>query len=125
MRGVHTLGPHSDYIVINISSPNTPGLRKLQGREELLNLIDEVIAKMTLNVFVRFNFFSILRQVIDERDSLDEQKPLLVKIAPDLSEEDKIDIAAVVGRPSVRVRLKPVMYTVFYNSLTMFLHNAL
>ena len=102
MRGVHTLGPHSDYIVINISSPNTPGLRKLQGREELLNLIDEVNPKTKrLNILSIF-FSGFFRQVIDERDSLDEQKPLLVKIAPDLSEEDKIDIAAVVGRPSVR-----------------------
>lgn len=80
--GVRKLGPYSDYLVINVSSPNTPGLRKMQGREELAQLLDAVV---------------------NERDHLSPHKPpLLVKIAPDLSTEDKEDIAAVVMRKKVR-----------------------
>lgn len=40
--GVKELGALADYIVINVSSPNTPGLRKMQGKEELENLISKV-----------------------------------------------------------------------------------
>ena len=42
---------------------------------------------------------------MEERDNLKriDKPPLLVKIAPDLTEEDKIDIAAVVARPGVRL----------------------
>ena len=40
--GVKELGSVADYIVINVSSPNTPGLRKMQGKEELENLISKV-----------------------------------------------------------------------------------
>lgn len=78
-RGVQCFSGWGDYLVINVSSPNTPGLRSLQGREELANLIDKVLAV---------------------RDSLpvNMHHPLLVKIAPDLSEDDKEDIAAVVTR---------------------------
>ncbi len=35
VSGVRKLGPMADYIVVNVSSPNTPGLRSLQGKEEL------------------------------------------------------------------------------------------
>ncbi|GAB6054191.1 quinone-dependent dihydroorotate dehydrogenase [Magnetospira thiophila] len=75
VRGVETLGPYADYLVVNVSSPNTPGLRALQGRAELAALLTAVKAA---------------------RDSLDERPPLLLKIAPDLTGEDKADIAAVV-----------------------------
>ena len=40
--GVKELGALADYIVINVSSPNTPGLRKMQEKEELENLISKV-----------------------------------------------------------------------------------
>ena len=70
--GAAALGPLADYLVVNVSSPNTPGLRALQGRGELEDLLGRV------------------------RQSLpDPAPPLLVKIAPDLTEEDKADIAAV------------------------------
>ena len=74
--GVRRLAPLADYLVVNVSSPNTPGLRALQGREPLRVL---------------------LRRVLDERAAcgLDSPPPLLLKIAPDLTEEDKADIAAV------------------------------
>jgi hypothetical protein len=42
VQGVHTLSQYADYLVINISSPNTPGLRKLQGRKQLQELIRRV-----------------------------------------------------------------------------------
>ncbi|KAM4722683.1 dihydroorotate dehydrogenase (quinone), mitochondrial [Rhinophrynus dorsalis] len=75
--GVRELGPLADYLVINVSSPNTPGLRDLQGREQLHKL---------------------LAKVVKARNALQcERKPaLLVKIAPDLSTRDKQDIASVV-----------------------------
>jgi dihydroorotate dehydrogenase len=72
--GVTRLGPLADYLVVNISSPNTPGLRALQGREPLRTLIDEVAKAL---------------------DSLPEKKPLLLKIAPDLTSEDRADIAEI------------------------------
>lgn len=75
--GVRQLGPLADYIVVNVSSPNTPGLRDLQGKEELRHL---------------------LAKVMQERDVLksDHRPAVLVKIAPDLTLQDKQDIASVV-----------------------------
>ncbi|XP_055675155.1 dihydroorotate dehydrogenase (quinone), mitochondrial isoform X1 [Falco peregrinus] len=77
VTGVRMLGPLADYLVVNVSSPNTPGLRDLQGKTELRDLLTKVLA---------------------ERDMLPcEHKPaVLVKIAPDLTMRDKQDIASVV-----------------------------
>jgi dihydroorotate dehydrogenase len=72
--GAERLGPYADYLVINVSSPNTPGLRALQSRESLAGLI---------------------AAVQDSLAKLEKQPPLLLKIAPDLTEADKNDIAAV------------------------------
>jgi dihydroorotate dehydrogenase len=75
---LQTLGPFADYLVVNVSSPNTPGLRLLQGRERLR---------------------ALLRQLKQERDELQEghaRPPLLVKVSPDLSDEEIRDIADVV-----------------------------
>ncbi|HYI81148.1 MAG TPA: quinone-dependent dihydroorotate dehydrogenase [Thermoleophilaceae bacterium] len=69
---VRVLAPLADYLVINVSSPNTPGLRSMQSVDELRVLVDAV------------------------RDELREARvatPLLVKIAPDLS-DDEIDAIA-------------------------------
>ncbi|KAJ6990703.1 hypothetical protein NC653_019075 [Populus alba x Populus x berolinensis] len=64
--------------VINVSSPNTPGLCMLQGRKQLKDLVKKVQAAR------------------DEMQWGEEgPPPLLVKIAPDLSKEDLEDIAAV------------------------------
>ncbi|XP_065176212.1 dihydroorotate dehydrogenase (quinone), mitochondrial-like isoform X2 [Sycon ciliatum] len=77
--GVRNLGRYANYLVINVSSPNTPGLRSLQGRQQLHDLLSKVVA---------------------ERDeltkSIGRKVPVLVKIAPDLTDKDKEDIAAVV-----------------------------
>ena len=75
VKGVAALGPYADYLVVNVSSPNTPGLRALQGRAPLEKL---------------------LTSVLSARDSHAKGVPVLLKVAPDLTEEDKADIAAVV-----------------------------
>jgi dihydroorotate dehydrogenase len=72
--GVERLGPLADYLVINVSSPNTPGLRALQGRAPLEALIGRVKAAVA---------------------GLPAPKPLLLKIAPDLTADDRRDIAEV------------------------------
>ncbi len=69
------LGPLARYVTANISSPNTPGLRGLQNRDELERLLDTLT---------------------NERVHLDLQVPLLLKIAPDLESSALDDIAAVV-----------------------------
>ncbi|KAI9595462.1 Dihydroorotate dehydrogenase-domain-containing protein [Syncephalis fuscata] len=74
--GVQQLGHMADYLVVNVSSPNTPGLRGMQRKNILFNLLQEV------------------KQA---RDALPEPRPpLLVKIAPDLSDGELQDVAAVV-----------------------------
>ncbi|XP_029000827.1 dihydroorotate dehydrogenase (quinone), mitochondrial [Betta splendens] len=77
LEGVRALGPLADYLVVNVSSPNTPGLRDLQGKAELRQL---------------------LSKVLKERDALQGERkpPVLVKIAPDLTAQDKQDVADVV-----------------------------
>ena len=75
--GARSLAPHADYLVINVSSPNTPGLRTLQGREPLAGLIAAV------------------QQACAEVRRA-EGPPILLKIAPDLAAEDCRDIAEVV-----------------------------
>jgi dihydroorotate dehydrogenase len=67
--------PHADYLTINISSPNTVGLRRLQGRELLEGL---------------------LGAIAQERRTSQAKCPVLVKIAPDLSEEELEDAAGVI-----------------------------
>lgn len=76
VAGVTHLGALADYLVVNVSSPNTPGLRALQGRGELENL---------------------LSQVLEARSRLPEgrEPPLVLKVAPDLADADKADIAEV------------------------------
>ena len=68
------LAPAADYLTINVSSPNTPGLRALQGKAELEGLIDG------------------LRAALGESG---EAPPLLLKVAPDLSEAELAEIAEV------------------------------
>lgn len=80
VRGVHTLSQYADYLVINVSSPNTPGLRQLQGRKQLKDLVKKV------------------QSARDEMQWGEEgPPPLLVKIAPDLSKQDLEDVAMVAN----------------------------
>lgn len=56
--------PFADYVAVNVSSPNTPGLRELQGRQELARLLEAVLS---------------------ERTQRHRRVPVLLKIAPDVS----------------------------------------
>ncbi|XP_014696266.3 dihydroorotate dehydrogenase (quinone), mitochondrial isoform X1 [Equus asinus] len=97
-EGVRVLGPLADYLVVNVSSPNTAGLRSLQGRAELRCLLTKVmVAPLGCGLGVPISGHMLL-QVLQERDALKEaHKPaVLVKIAPDLTAQDKEDIASVV-----------------------------
>eukprot|EP01083_Nonionella_stella_P017615 49276_1 len=90
-KGVETLGPYADYIVVNVSSPNTPGLRDLQGAKQLHELLTHVIhARDELHARHVALFPSNCDSCIPPRT------PLLVKLAPDLLPEDMEDIAKVV-----------------------------
>ncbi|CAG8555279.1 17551_t:CDS:2 [Racocetra fulgida] len=81
VKGVKSLGPYADLLVINVSSPNTPGLRGLQRKDIFEKLLNEVIIA---------------------RDSLSGSRPaLLVKIAPDLSDDELDDIADAAMKSGV------------------------
>jgi dihydroorotate dehydrogenase len=69
------LFPHVDYFVVNVSSPNTPNLRALQDKEPLTHL---------------------LQTLKDLNHSKSKPKPILLKIAPDLTEEQLVDIIDIV-----------------------------
>ncbi len=73
-EGVLRTASLADYLVVNVSSPNTPGLRELQGREILATL---------------------LQRLMRAREEGGRQVPMLVKIAPDLTPEERRDIAEV------------------------------
>ncbi|HYM33490.1 MAG TPA: quinone-dependent dihydroorotate dehydrogenase [Candidatus Cybelea sp.] len=70
----------ADYVAVNISSPNTPGLRNLQGRAELDGLLSRVMAA---------------------RAKLTNAVPVLLKIAPDLAADDLADAAGLALRHGV------------------------
>ncbi|MFF4213616.1 quinone-dependent dihydroorotate dehydrogenase [Streptomyces sp. NPDC001796] len=74
VKSTERLAPYADYLVVNVSSPNTPGLRNLQATEALRPLLTAV------------------REAAD-RTVRARRVPLLVKIAPDLADED-IDAVA-------------------------------
>jgi dihydroorotate dehydrogenase len=65
----------ADYVVVNVSSPNTPGLRDLQAAERLRPVLAAV------------------RSALDAPETVGRRVPLLVKIAPDLADQD-IDAVA-------------------------------
>ncbi len=72
--GAGTLGEFADYLVVNVSSPNTPGLRDLQGASELADILAAVRAALA---------------------KLPAPPPVLVKIAPDLSDAQLADICVL------------------------------
>ncbi len=74
-KSTRLLAPHADYLVVNVSSPNTPGLRDLQATERLRPLLQAV------------------RREADVATGPSRRVPLLVKIAPDLSDEDVLAVA--------------------------------
>jgi dihydroorotate dehydrogenase len=80
--GVENIGEYGDYIVVNISSPNTPGLRNLQGRKHLSGLLRKVLTARSATPATK-------------------NKPVLVKIAPDLTDAALKDIASVIKSEKV------------------------
>ncbi|NEX19252.1 quinone-dependent dihydroorotate dehydrogenase [Thiorhodococcus mannitoliphagus] len=71
-RSFEQLGALADYVVVNVSSPNTPGLRDLQRVDEVARILDAI-------------------QAPNQR--LAKPRPILLKLAPDLTDEDAIDCA--------------------------------
>ncbi|EKX38380.1 hypothetical protein GUITHDRAFT_115520 [Guillardia theta CCMP2712] len=78
--GVKKFGELADFLVVNISSPNTPGLRQLQSRKELEGLISAVMKV---------------------RNESCPKVPLLVKIAPDLTDTELKEICQVATKMKV------------------------
>ena len=76
VRGVAALAPFADYLVVNISSPNTPGLRDMQRK----TVLPEFIARL---------------QVARAKATPRRPPPLLLKIAPDLTPQERHEIAEV------------------------------
>ena len=74
--GLAGVYPHADYVTVNISSPNTKNLRALQGGDELISLLSRLRDKR--------------RELADQHG---RQVPMLVKIAPDL-QQDQVDAIA-------------------------------
>lgn len=71
-----------DYFVVNVSSPNTPGLRELQDKEPLTELLRELKKE---------------NRKIAAKQNDGKEKPILLKIAPDLSDSQLMDIIAIVA----------------------------
>lgn len=76
LRCFEALFPWVDYFVVNVSSPNTPGLRALQEKEPLTRLLN------------------LLQEKNRQQPA---PKPILLKIAPDLTDEQLDDIAEIVS----------------------------
>lgn len=71
---------HVDYFVVNVSSPNTPNLRALQDKEPLTEL---------------------LQTLQNKNLAKPKQKPILLKIAPDLTDEQLLDIIDIVAETKI------------------------
>lgn len=82
LNGIESFNEYADYMTINISSPNTPGLRNLQSKKYLEQLVDPIL---------------------EMRDVKNPKMPVIVKIAPDLTDEEMQDIAAVLTRKNKSV----------------------
>lgn len=76
----HELFPYVDYFVVNVSSPNTPGLRELQEKEPLMALLSSLML---------------------ENATKNNPKPILLKIAPDLTDGQLDDIIEIVRETKI------------------------
>jgi dihydroorotate dehydrogenase len=89
LYALRTLYPYVDYFVVNVSSPNTPGLRELQEKEPLERLL------------------STLKLECKNLAGSSTEKPILLKIAPDLTNHQLDDIIEIVEN----VKLEGVIAT--------------
>lgn len=78
MRAVY---PYADYLAVNISSPNTPGLRELQGGAYLARLLSRLCEE---------------NETLAKQGRLSRPRPLLVKIAPDLTPQELAEMLDVI-----------------------------
>ena len=78
VNGIEAVCRHADYLVCNLSSPNTPGLRGLQARDQIAALIGRVLEARQRALA-----------------GASRAPPLLAKVGPDLSEQERRDIAEV------------------------------
>ena len=81
---VDMFAEHADYLTVNVSSPNTPGLRKLQTGE---------------------NLYKLLKSVLEARDAqtgkIGRRVPVAIKLAPDLNEADLDDALDAITRAGI------------------------
>lgn len=80
VKSLHEVYNLTHYITVNISSPNTPGLRAIQKAEVLEDF---------------------LKKILSEAAKYPERKPIFLKIAPDVSEEELRDICALALKLSL------------------------
>ena len=88
--GATELGPYADYLVINVSSPNTPGLRDLQKGSSLVRILRDVVQ-------ARDQLLLSSKKTELSKKSL----PVLVKIAPDVDEKGLKEIAKAVKKAKI------------------------
>lgn len=87
-----------DFITVNVSSPNTPGLRALQDRDPLL---------------------AMLTALVKRRNQSENKRPILLKIAPDLTEEmldDVVDVVMLSGVDGLIATNTTLDYSLLQNS---------
>lgn len=77
---IEELGRLADYLVVNVSSPNTPGLRDLQSESALIPLVEQVLAK---------------------REEIPTRPPVFVKLAPDLADGALRELARLLAAVGV------------------------
>ncbi|AMD19965.1 HCL186Cp [Eremothecium sinecaudum] len=90
LKGVEKFQPLADVLVINVSSPNTPGLRNLQQEGKLVELLSQIVAKRD--------------SLVSKGNALgakEHKPPVMVKIAPDLTEPELQSIAEAAKKSKV------------------------
>ena len=78
--------PVADYVAVNVSSPNTPGLRDLQQAHQLETLLTALQQR---------------NKELSKQNNLGKELPLLVKLSPDIAAADLEEIAAVAHKTSI------------------------
>ncbi|KIK20789.1 hypothetical protein PISMIDRAFT_681973 [Pisolithus microcarpus 441] len=86
VSGVNTFGPYADVLVVNVSSPNTPGLRGLQNRELLESLLKDVAEA---------------RNALEPSPVTSRRPRLVLKVAPDLEESQIAEMAEVIRNSDI------------------------
>jgi dihydroorotate dehydrogenase len=89
--GIEQFGCLADYLVINVSSPNTPGLRALQSENELKNLLSSI--RTVCNKISCQN----------EQDQTKRKPLIFLKVAPDLDENEIKSISYIIRQPNTQI----------------------